>query len=225
MFLSTLATCGYHPTVSIARQIDDVIRRALVPSLRADGFRKSARTFHRSLDGVIEVLHVQASTSNAGDVGRFTLNLGVYFPGVDEILGDATLEHPKEYQCHVRERIGAVMGRGDHWWTLDPTTPPADVAPEIERAYRDFVPSWFDRHRSPLSACETLRRSYGATETALALAILGRDASPPGQRGSASLLSNTHATSTSWDSAVAAEPLCDGCRRMWRWIGIPPPLG
>lgn len=161
--------------MSIAREIDDVIRRALVPALRADGLRKSGRTFHRSADGGVEVLDVQASQSNVGDVGRFTLNIGVYFRGVDELLGDAPLERPKVYQCHVRERIGALMGRGDHWWRLDTATSPADIAPEVERAYRDFVPSWFERHRSPLSACETLLRSYGPTETALALAILSKD--------------------------------------------------
>ncbi len=161
--------------MSIAKQIDEVIRGCLARLLKTEGFRKSGRTFHRPAGPAVEVVNVQASQFNLGDVGKFTLNLGLYFRGIDDLLGDPPLEHPKEYECQLRARIGALMGSGDHWWTLGATTSPSDVAPAVEQAYREHGRPWLDMHRDPVTASDWLVGRIGPSQEALALAILGED--------------------------------------------------
>src|SRR5262245_58254178 len=102
----------------IADLIDTVVRLGLAPHLRSSGFKKHSRTFTFETGACTQIVNVQASQANIGSEGRFTLNLGVYFPAVAKRrVMVARGAYPKEYEGTLRARIGSLMpGNRDHWW-------------------------------------------------------------------------------------------------------------
>ncbi|WP_394537640.1 DUF4304 domain-containing protein [Lysobacter enzymogenes] len=131
-----------------AKRIDSVIAQGLVPLLKAHGFAKSARTFHRQRDGRWHVVNVQASSGNSAGQARFTLNLGLYLPELDALAGNAAVtDKPKEYDCTLRERIGLLMPQArDHWWTLAPDTDADALAADLAQAMSAHGLPWFDAY-------------------------------------------------------------------------------
>lgn len=134
--------------------IDRIIARAVVPLAVNHGFRRSSRTWRRqTAGGLLQFLHVQASPWNrrAWDYvettrASFTLNLGIYVPGLHE-LGVAPLrERPRgEHDCHVQLRVGQLLGCGDIWWDVGHAHHMERVANEVEDTLRMKVFPWFDQ--------------------------------------------------------------------------------
>lgn len=151
-----------------AEIIDQVIKANLAPTLKSEGFKKTARTFHRASGPAIHVVNVQASQWGSSDEGRFTLNLGVYVPELARMLGDAVHEKPKEYQCQARARIGSLMPAGsDDWWDVSPSTDLAALTREVEARYVEFGRPWLEA-RSSYRDLESLLQG-GLARAAVAL--------------------------------------------------------
>ncbi len=131
----------------VAKRIDEVIRLGLTPALEADGYLKKSRTFHRVSDDCVRVVNVQASDWNDPRIGRFTLNLGVFFPQVDRIHPQLLRSGlPNEAQCTVRMRIGELMpGRRDTWWDIEAGADPAPIAEKIGQVWLRFGRPWIER--------------------------------------------------------------------------------
>lgn len=72
-----------------------ILEAALKPLMKQLGFKKAGPTWHRRKDIGIQVLNIQGSQWDKS----FYLNLGVYF------LAIGSEEKPKEYQCHIRQRL------------------------------------------------------------------------------------------------------------------------
>ena len=130
----------------ISKKIDEIIKAGIAPLLKAHGFKKKARNFYRSFDDRIDVINVQASQYNEGAKGRFTINLGVYFPAIAEITEAIPVKGmPKEYNCTVRERIGGVLdNRQDIWWSVDETTNLNEVSIELATKVEGFCLPWLE---------------------------------------------------------------------------------
>jgi len=75
------------PVSEIARRIDEVVKADLATRLEAEGYRKSARTFHRTEADHTKVVNVQANLWNQGSEGSFAINLGVSLPAVAGLSG------------------------------------------------------------------------------------------------------------------------------------------
>jgi hypothetical protein len=143
-----------------AKAIDEVLALGLAGALKRAGFKKSARTFRRALDGAIQVVNVQASQSN-GPAARFTVNLGVYRAEIAALLAPSLplTTQPKEYQCVVRERIGFLMPKGaDHWWEVRPhgSIDNERLAGEVADAVLGYGLPWLESNFSIGAIRETL---------------------------------------------------------------------
>src|SRR5262245_6926148 len=145
----------------IGKRIDHVIRAGLAPVLRAAGFTRRGRTFHRRGEHCVSVTNVQASRYNFGWSGQLTLNLGVYFPEAARIAHGAAAEYPTEPECQVRERIGVLMAGGnDHWWGISARTDLDRLAAQVARAWAGCAPAWFAAHEDPRRAADLLRDQH-----------------------------------------------------------------
>jgi hypothetical protein len=125
----------------IGRVIDRVAADALAAPLKAAGYRKDGRTWRRRVGDTVQVVHAQASQSNVGADGRFTLTAGVYFPALAARLGlFPPTDAPREMDCHVRTR---PLPPGRDWWKVRA----AGVATPDQEAGRVLgaVFSWLDR--------------------------------------------------------------------------------
>lgn len=132
---------------NIGKAIDAVIRGGLAPLMKREGFKKSGRNFLKADSESIAILNVQASMSNLGATGKFTINLGRYFPSVARAVGDPDLQGlPKEYNCYLRERIGFLLPKKlDHWWEIDLETNLWLLTADVARAVEDVGLSWLRR--------------------------------------------------------------------------------
>jgi len=140
--------------------------------MKARGFSKSGRDFHRRVGDAWQVVNVQASQGNFGSSGKFTVNLGVYLPAVSVLAGaPEPAGKPKEYQCTVRERAGALMTGGiDHWWELSEAASSEAVAREMAAAVEQFGLPWLEAQCDVRRMSETLRSQPSILSAAAALA-------------------------------------------------------
>src|SRR5262249_38322917 len=141
-----------------ARMIDACVNAALSKTLRQAGYRKSGRTYHQVAESCIRVTNIQASSHNFGALGRFTMNLGVYYPDV-VLLSPVAVPNglPKEYQCTLRERIGRLMPRSaDFWWQIDETCDLQAIGAQLNKAWLEYGQPW-------LSQCSTLEGALSSS--------------------------------------------------------------
>ncbi len=159
---------------AIARRIDRVIKHALIPHLRSSRFKGSGRTLHRHLEDAVQVVNVQASMSNFADTGRFTLNLGVFFPEVAAFIDPERVpQKPKEYQCTISARIGQAMGAPtDFWWSIGPNTIDSELGDEVAKTFITYGFPWLERNSSLASLPDALGRNV--IVRAACFAVLGR---------------------------------------------------
>jgi hypothetical protein len=133
-------------------QAMDELRAGIRRFLTALGFRARARAFNRTTsDGVTQVIEFQLGRFDPPGThyvgfrqslyGKFTVNLGVYVPEVDEYTfpggGERSFVH--EYDCCIRTRLGDVgPEHSDLWWDLEAGR---DHAAELlQRFERDALP-------------------------------------------------------------------------------------
>jgi hypothetical protein len=160
----------------IGKAIDRLIGLELAPYLKSMGFKKKARDFYRVDAESIAVINVQASQGNAGEKGRFTINVGRYFPAIAKVQ-DKTLSgsHPKEYECTVRERLGALMDGNDKWWVVDTATDNAEIASELRYVVERFAMPWLQRIATLSGLRQNPARSQPLTEASLAFLFGDRE--------------------------------------------------
>ena len=161
----------------IGRWIDAVIRDGAAPLMKREGFKKSGRNFLKVDAESIAVLNVQASMSNFGATGKFTINLGRYFSSVARAMGDPDLRgSPKEYNCHLRQRIGHLLPKKlDHWWEIDPETNLWQLAGDVARAIETAGLPWLQR-MGHLRALKRTLNGFPSLRLASVLLLLGEKA-------------------------------------------------
>jgi hypothetical protein len=71
----------------------------IAPVLKATGYTKESATWRRSRPPFIHVLNIQGSQWSRS----FYFNLGIYITDL------GSLNRPKEYECHVRQRLDSLV--------------------------------------------------------------------------------------------------------------------
>jgi hypothetical protein len=105
-----------HPS----KLIDELLKVHLKPAIIKLGFNSKSQIFFRRNHELIEIISLQKNKWNDSDRASFTINLGVYWPKVEEIFGNQYRTFPpKEYECTLRQRLGSLFNDGnDFWWDV-----------------------------------------------------------------------------------------------------------
>ena len=157
--------------------IENVIRGDLALRLKEAGYKKAARTFFAERADHTRVVNVQSDKWNQGSHGGFTINLGVYLPQVALITEALPLSglYPKEYECSVQVRLGALMHEGqDVWWKIEAGTDVPKLAAEVGKAWAAFGQPWLERVSTLEGAHAELLSQYAYYHAAATALLLGR---------------------------------------------------
>jgi hypothetical protein len=144
----------------IADRIDEIVELGLAPRLKRAGYRKSGRTFRHIAGPATKVTNLQGSWTNQGSEGRFTINLGVYFPEAARLHGlFPVTQQPLESHCVVHARIGSLMPvHRDFWWKVTDGSSLTDLSLEVGEAWERYGKPWLDEHTDVLKARDFMQR-------------------------------------------------------------------
>lgn len=150
-------------TSLFTQRIDGVLKAGLTPALRARGFRKERALYIAELGEVSWLVDIQKSRLNDPSEAQFTVNGGVYVPGVvSGYLRRPDPKTPKMPDCCLSVRIGMLdESRLDKWWKVAASDRP-DADDEIALDVRHRVESqllpFLERFASAASVAEFLER-------------------------------------------------------------------
>ena len=125
--------------------IDELVKLHLKPALKELGFKSKSSTFFRQKGELVEVVSPQKSKWNGAEEAKFTINLGVYWPKVHEVLQRVPASvPPKEYHCTLRQRLGPLFDQQrDYWWTVTPSSNVRVIGQDVVEQVRKFALPWF----------------------------------------------------------------------------------
>jgi hypothetical protein len=87
--------------------------------LRHCGFTRKGVNFRKVVDGNVQVVNFQKSSSSSRDEVKFTMNLGIVVGRLNDHL-DA--EGATVGAAHLAERIGMLLDGSDKWWFINSAT-------------------------------------------------------------------------------------------------------
>lgn len=125
-----------------------IITEYLAPMLKHHGYRKKNNLFFQQQPEVIKLISIQNSNLTIPETCEFTINLGVYFPAVAQILEQANdNKMPSRAELgQINIRIGNLIpsARRDRWWLILPDSNWKSVAEEVTNAVEAYGLSWVD---------------------------------------------------------------------------------
>ncbi len=102
------------------RRIQSIMKNYITPFLKEHGFVKDRSRYYRRLDDLTWLVEIERSGFNDATEARFTIDCGVYVPGL--ISRYAPVEEPTrpDYsECALSARLGYLAeDHIDTWWTL-----------------------------------------------------------------------------------------------------------
>lgn len=90
-------------------KFNNLINETIKPLLKSNGFSKKSLDFHKRKDDLIFLINFQKSHGNSFDETKFYINCGIHSTTIDQIIGRKENSDPKEYECHFRSRISALI--------------------------------------------------------------------------------------------------------------------
>ena len=159
----------------IGKLVDRTIALGLAELMKANGYRKAARNWHRASGDDWLLANVQSSVWNRASEGRFTVNLGVYSARVEELAGGpAPTRKPVMAGSTVQDRAGSLAYGRDHWWTIGPVTDLDALSEDVVRTMREHGLPWLRSHAELPAISRALARQ--PSRQAVAAALLSGDA-------------------------------------------------
>ncbi|MBY3433935.1 DUF4304 domain-containing protein [Rhizobium laguerreae] len=143
-----------------AKRIDEVITRGFAQFLKGEGFKKSGRNWHRPQGEDWLIVNLQASSSNFGENGKFTVNLGVFVAAVASMAGQNVIEgKPSEPNATLRARLGELVHGRDHWWEVTAAANLDMVAADLVEKMQSTGIPWLEFHLDPPRLAAALKES------------------------------------------------------------------
>ena len=141
----------------ISKSIDECIKLGIAKFLKAQGFKKSGRNWHKEIDNNWHIVNVQASSGNFASEGKFAINLGVYNAEIESYCGNCLSGKPKEYDSTIRIRLGATDSSSDYWWEIDARSDLQDIAIDVVQKLESEGMPWLEDHLDISNVSESLK--------------------------------------------------------------------
>jgi hypothetical protein len=144
--------------------LNDAIRQAVTPLLKAAKFRKTGMNYHRRHGQTIQVVNIQVSHGSTDREKSFYVNVGVAFDAICDLVGLPILERPKEYECDsrgTRDRLGVLVQEPTGEWAVRVGQATDNLIERLKRCFEELLTEldqldspaayrshrWFERFR------------------------------------------------------------------------------
>ena len=152
-----------------------LITEYLAPCLKRHGYKKKNNVFFQQSADAITLISIQNSSMTIPETCQFTINLGVYFPQLAELLEQPGREKfPSRAELgQINVRIGKLIPKapGDMWWRILPDNDWRSVAQDVTYAVETFGVPWVECVAS-IKAAKTYAISERQYLMGAALALL-----------------------------------------------------
>lgn len=130
----------------LKERLNKILLESIARRLKEHGFRKRGDVFSRECRRVVHLIDIQYSRWNDSTETNFTLNCGVYMPGITAAFrNSAEPKVPKPTDCCIAVRIGMLTeSQTDSWWTIS-----AADDPERDDAVREEIASVLEQVALP----------------------------------------------------------------------------
>lgn len=144
-------------------RLNKILKEWFTPFVESAGFQKNGLVYHASLGVNLSwLIDIQRSRWNDNVEASFTLNCGVYIPGiVSTYLEREEPKNKKLVDCCVSARIGMLSSETiDKWWMLNVIDKPNVIDKRIgeeiiDKVSRDIIP-FLSMFREPHAVAEFL---------------------------------------------------------------------
>lgn len=153
-----------------AQRIARIIKGNLTPLLKSHGFRKEGSVYVADHGDMAWLIDIQKSRWNDHDEAQFTVNGGVYVPGVVSVyVRQPDPAKPKIDDCCMSVRIGMLEeSQCDKWWkvTADddrPVVVDEMIATELRDWIENLLLPFLAKFESPVDIAEFLEQPTDAS--------------------------------------------------------------
>jgi hypothetical protein len=122
----------------MASEEQKLLANAVKPMLKMAEFKKTAFYWHRKQGNVIQVVNFQGSQWSK----TVYVNLGVFFLDIEE------QEKPKEYDCHIRQRLPGIspdLKRCNELFNLENSLSNEERYSEVVELLETVAIPWLER--------------------------------------------------------------------------------
>jgi hypothetical protein len=132
-------------------RIETIIKAHFAPTLRAEGFTGSGRTFRRTRNGQIHVVNIQGSSYG----GQFAINLAIQPIAIPDGLGNPPdSKRIVERACEFRKRLSE--SGADQWWSYDDLASLEQAMNDARKVYETYGRTAFESMSMPHSPLDTI---------------------------------------------------------------------
>lgn len=180
--------------MNLFEQRDLLIKEVFKPTLKAAGFRIPGTTFKKQEKYFLKIFNIQNSAWNLDDHVSFYLNIGIFFPIVNELNGQEIPKNPKEHDCIFRIRTDSLTGRNQAYDIL-PETDLNELRTLIQTDLNDYVIPFFERYNE-LEDCLNLKNEFqdlhSSAEPYIGLTMMKNGNKDLGERTLMNFIETTH---------------------------------
>ena len=148
-------------------RLNAILKKEVTPLLKALKFKKRRLNYSYDFDGLCWLVNIQKSQWNDQEESAFTVNCGVYIPGILSVYANNISEptSPSLMHCACSARIGMLMPEKiDIWWTLtlgDSASVDEDIAQDIRIKVENVALPFLNKFKSSQSVADFLLYESG----------------------------------------------------------------
>jgi Domain of unknown function (DUF4304) len=147
-------------------RIASIAKESLTALLKPRGFRKRGSLYRYDLKELSWLIDVQKSRWNTQEAAEFTVNFGVFVPGVIATYGNRTEpDTPGIHHCCIYGRVGDLTpDHLDKWWKVNAhdALPGADqlISADIRQHVEQYILPFEEGFRTRRDVVEYLESGY-----------------------------------------------------------------
>jgi len=142
-------------------KLNSILKNQVTPFLKELGFKKNLLIYSRDVGELKWLIDIQKSRWNDESEAQFTLNFGVYVPGVLSTYANMPEPaKPKIEHCSCSARVGMLTSeRKDKWWKLtsdDSQEVVDEISQDLLSKIREIAVPFLSKFNSSLEVAEFL---------------------------------------------------------------------